>query len=89
MSEFNVHVDINIIRSVYIMQSGYGVSGNFLSCYFSVTGKSNHYEALDIQRTRGAAADAASRKLRREASIHETGFVGIQVGHNALRFSEY
>ena len=41
--------------------SGYGVSGNFLNCYYSVTGKSNVFEALDLQRLLGSVADAAER----------------------------
>ena len=42
--------------------SGYGVSGNFLNCYYSVTGKSNVFEALDLQRLLGSVADAFERK---------------------------
>ena len=43
---------------------GYGVSGNFLSCYYSVSGKPNAYEALCIQRTLGCAVDAYERGRR-------------------------
>lgn len=42
--------------------SGYGVSGNFLNCYYSVTGKSNVYEALELQRLLGSVADAVEKK---------------------------
>jgi len=39
--------------------SGYGVSSNFLSCMFSVTGLPNLYESLVLERVVDAAASAA------------------------------
>ncbi|CAK0819664.1 unnamed protein product, partial [Prorocentrum cordatum] len=41
---------------------GYGVSGNFLSCLFSTTGRPNLYEALALDRVVDAAARAARRR---------------------------
>eukprot|EP00746_Dinoflagellata_sp_MGD_P125683 gnl/MRDRNA2_/MRDRNA2_60510_c0_seq1.p1 gnl/MRDRNA2_/MRDRNA2_60510_c0~~gnl/MRDRNA2_/MRDRNA2_60510_c0_seq1.p1 ORF type:complete len:429 (+),score=95.41 gnl/MRDRNA2_/MRDRNA2_60510_c0_seq1:53-1339(+) len=42
-----------------VISSGYGVSGNFLSCYFSTSGRGNTYEALHLERVVEAAAAAA------------------------------
>mmetsp|Transcript_67828 Transcript_67828/g.150275 ORF Transcript_67828/g.150275 Transcript_67828/m.150275 type:complete len:410 (+) Transcript_67828:24-1253(+) len=42
--------------------TGYGVSSNFLSCLFSVTGRPNLYEALVLDRVVDAA-DAAAKAL--------------------------
>ncbi|CAL1127527.1 unnamed protein product [Cladocopium goreaui] len=42
-----------------IITSGYGVSSNFLSCMFSVTGLPNLYESLVLDRVVDAAASAA------------------------------
>ncbi|CAD7925508.1 unnamed protein product [Amoebophrya sp. A25] len=41
--------------------AGFGVSGNFLSCYHSVSGRPNSYEALSLQSCLGAAVDAMAR----------------------------
>ena len=43
-----------------VIASGYGVSSNFLSCHFSVTGLPNLYESLVLDRVMDAA-QAASR----------------------------
>lgn len=71
---------------------GYGVSGNFLSCYFSVSGRPNSYEALDLQQVLGAAKDARRRKEEkpgkteddRPGFFQDTHFVGIQTPFNLL-----
>lgn len=42
-----------------VITSGYGVSSNFLSCMFSVTGLPNLYESLVLDRVVDAAASAA------------------------------
>eukprot|EP00929_Paragymnodinium_shiwhaense_P120420 TRINITY_DN92362_c0_g1_i1.p1 TRINITY_DN92362_c0_g1~~TRINITY_DN92362_c0_g1_i1.p1 ORF type:complete len:442 (+),score=117.61 TRINITY_DN92362_c0_g1_i1:74-1399(+) len=52
-----------------LIGTGYGVSSNFLSCYFSTTGRSNVYEALVLERVVDAAREAA-KKAGREASAH-------------------
>lgn len=43
-----------------VIKSGYGVSGNFLSCMFSTTGRANSYEAVTVDRVLDAAATAAA-----------------------------
>lgn len=48
-----------------MITTGYGVSGNFLSCYFSITGRPNLYEALALDRVVDAAAAAAGTKAHR------------------------
>jgi len=63
---------------------GYGVSANFLSCFFSVSGRPNGYEAVDLQRCLGAVVAAARRKEPR-AELADTGFVGIQVNFDLQR----
>jgi len=52
-----------------VISSGYGVSGNFLSCYFSTTGRGNLYEALALDRVVDVAA-AAAKKVRGEGAAH-------------------
>jgi aryl-alcohol dehydrogenase-like predicted oxidoreductase len=52
--------------------AGYGVSGNFLSCYYSVSGGSNVYEALDLQRVLGAAVVGCSLSFFLLCSSHTT-----------------
>lgn len=42
-----------------LIGNGYGVSGNFLSCSFSTTGRANLYEALAVDRVVDAAVAAA------------------------------
>lgn len=49
-----------------VIGSGYGVSGNFLSCMFSTTGRPNLYEALALDRVVDAAAAAAAATGREE-----------------------
>jgi len=45
-----------------VISSGYGVSGNFLSCMFSTTGRGNLYESLALDRLVDVAAAAAARR---------------------------
>jgi len=52
-----------------VVNVGYGVSGNFLSCIFSTTGRSNLYESLTVDRVVDAAETAAAA-CARERSAH-------------------
>lgn len=45
-----------------VIANGYGVSGNFLSCMFSTTGRGNLYEALALDRVVEAASAAAATR---------------------------
>jgi len=63
-----------------LIGSGYGVSGNFLSCMFSTTGRSNLYEALALDRVVTAAAEAAGSK-----DSHR--FMQVQLPLNAIESS--
>lgn len=60
-----------------VIGSGYGVSGNFLSCSFSTTGRPNLYEGLAADRVALAAANAAGGKERHRLRL-------LQLPLNAL-----
>mmetsp|Transcript_65395 Transcript_65395/g.156370 ORF Transcript_65395/g.156370 Transcript_65395/m.156370 type:complete len:433 (-) Transcript_65395:213-1511(-) len=65
-----------------IIGSGYGVSGNFLSCIFSTTGRPNLYEALSIDRVLEAAelAAAAAGKQRHRLQVIQVPLNAVESG---------
>jgi len=52
-----------------VIVAGYGVSANFLSCSFSVTGRPNVYEALALDRVVEAAARTAGGEEKHRLKI--------------------
>ncbi|CAD7928501.1 unnamed protein product [Amoebophrya sp. A120] len=60
--------------------TGYGVSGNFLSCYHSVTGRKNAFEALSLQSVLGCAIDALARRGDARSAA---GGADTSAGHSA------
>mmetsp|Transcript_49317 Transcript_49317/g.78011 ORF Transcript_49317/g.78011 Transcript_49317/m.78011 type:complete len:423 (+) Transcript_49317:42-1310(+) len=47
-----------------VISAGYGISGNFLSCSFSTTGRPNLYEALAVDRVTAAATSVRGKDHR-------------------------